>query len=89
MRVFNSMTKMDDSIDLFLAHDEGEFGKRAKKDAAVATHILAEFRRYKRRYGSPRITRALKAAGQRVGRHRVARIMRENRLKAQRETAFL
>jgi putative transposase len=33
-------------------------------------------------YGSPRVYQALKAVGTRVGRKRVARIMRENGLKA-------
>lgn len=66
----------------------GELGKRARKDAAVASHLRAEFQRYRRRYGSPRLTRALKAMGHHIGRHRVARIMRENGLKARGKRRF-
>lgn len=39
-------------------------------------------------YGSPRITAALKADGETVGKNRVARIMRENQVKARSATLY-
>jgi putative transposase len=42
----------------------------------------------KRRYGSPRVTAALRKAGRRVGHNRVARIMRENGLQARPKRRF-
>jgi transposase InsO family protein len=42
----------------------------------------------KRRYGSPRVTAALRRAGRRVGHNRVARIMRKNGLQARPKRRF-
>ncbi|HEX6564026.1 MAG TPA: IS3 family transposase, partial [Chthoniobacterales bacterium] len=43
---------------------------------------------HKGRYGSPRITAALRQEGLRCGKNRVARLMRENKLAARRKRAF-
>jgi transposase InsO family protein len=49
----------------------------------AAAHIASN-----RRYGSPRVHAELKAAGQRVGRKRVARLMREKALVARKRRRF-
>jgi putative transposase len=54
-------------------------GPRARENAVLRQRIRAEFERSRRTYGSPRITRAL---GGRISRQRVARLMKQERLKA-------
>jgi putative transposase len=48
-------------------------GKRAQADRALGEQIGQVFDAHKQRYGSPRVTRALRAAGLRCGENRVAR----------------
>lgn len=50
---------------------------RQKADALLAVEITATHRRSRGTYGSPRIHADLRARGVRVGRKRVARLMRE------------
>lgn len=50
---------------------------RAASDKQLAVEIAATHAKSTRRYGSPRIHRALRKRGIRVGRKRVARVMRE------------
>ena len=54
-------------------------GPRARENALLRQRIRAAFEHSRRTYGSPRITRAL---GGRVSRQRVARLMKQERLKA-------
>lgn len=51
---------------------------RAASDEQLAVEIAAPHAKSTRRYGSPRIHRALRRKGIRVSRKRVARVMREN-----------
>jgi len=51
-------------------------GRRAQQNQGLLTHIRACYQAARGRYGSPRIHRDLQARGVRVGRHRVARLMR-------------
>ena len=51
---------------------------RAASDEQLAVEIAATHAKSTRRYGSPRIHRALRRKGIRVSRKRVARVMREN-----------
>ncbi|CAN5742487.1 hypothetical protein BH11MYX4_BH11MYX4_02600 [soil metagenome] len=51
---------------------------RAASDQQLAVEIAATHAKSTRRYGSPSIHRALRKKGIRVGRKRVARVMREN-----------
>jgi putative transposase len=50
--------------------------------------IATIFEQNRKRYGSPRVTRALRAAGRRVGKNRVARLMRQQQLLARPKRAF-
>ena len=51
-------------------------GTRAQQNQGLLTHIRACYQASRGRYGSPRIHQDLQARGIRVGRHRVARLMR-------------
>jgi putative transposase len=55
--------------------------KRKSRDQSLVVHIKAAWRRGRKNYGSPRVTRELKAEGHAIGRRRVARLMREHGLK--------
>ena len=52
-------------------------GRRAGEDAGLAGRIAAIFEASRRTYGSPRIHAELREDGVRIGRGRVARLMRE------------
>ncbi len=54
----------------------------------LLAHIRAEFSTSNETYGSPRMHAELKESGLAIGRHRVARLMRENGLKARQRTRF-
>lgn len=56
--------------------------KRAPKACLVCTQLKAEFAASGRVYGSRRLGVVLRAQGLHVGRYRVRRLMRENRLRA-------
>ncbi len=62
--------------------------RRAQEDAALRVEIRAAHAASGKRYGSPRVHADLKAAGQYVGRKRVARLMREEGLEGQRKRRF-
>jgi putative transposase len=53
---------------------------RAKSDAVLSVHVRAAHQKSRGAYGSPRVHAELRAAGMRVGRKRVARIMRASGL---------
>jgi len=55
---------------------------RAQEDARLRARVVQIYEQSRGTYGSPRIHQALKAAGVRVGEKRVARLMREQGLKA-------
>jgi transposase InsO family protein len=61
---------------------------RAKADADLGDEIEATHERSRRTYGSPRVYRALKARGFRVGKKRVERLMRERGIAARRKRRF-
>jgi transposase InsO family protein len=61
---------------------------RAREDAVLKVEIRAAHAASNRTYGSPRILADLKANGQRVGRKRVARLMREEGIEGQRKRRF-
>ena len=59
-------------------------GRRRRDDRRVGARIAAIFEASRRTYGSPRVHAELRAEGVRVGRKRVARLMREGGLTAAR-----
>ena len=59
--------------------------QRAAEDRALIEKIQAVHNESRRTYGSPRVHASLKAAGYRIGRKRVARLMRENDIRAKRK----
>jgi transposase InsO family protein len=63
-------------------------GKRAGENARLTAEISAVFQEHRGFYGSPRIHQELLAAGLRVGRHRVARLMQRAELRARTRKPF-
>jgi putative transposase len=53
-----------------------EAGPRAQANRRLGEQIGEVFAAHKGRYGSPRVTRALRGSGVRCGENRVARLMR-------------
>jgi putative transposase len=62
--------------------------RRQGAEAELTEEIREVQRKAKQRYGSPRVTAALRRAGRRVGHNRVARIMKENGLQARPKRRF-
>jgi transposase InsO family protein len=63
--------------------------RRQTQDAPLARRIVTIYAKSKERYGSPRIHRALRKEGIRVGRKRVARLMRQLALKGRSARIYL
>ena len=55
---------------------------RQNRGMILLAHIRSQFKTSHETYGSPRMHAELQEAGIDVGRHRVARLMRDNKLKA-------
>ena len=62
---------------------------RTREDQLLALEVRAVFVEKKRRYGSPRVCRELRKRGTHVCRHRVARLMREQQLRARPRRRFV
>jgi transposase InsO family protein len=62
--------------------------RRDEAERELEKEIRGIQKKAKRRYGSPRVTAALRRTGRRVGHNRVARIMRENELQARPKRRF-
>jgi putative transposase len=56
--------------------------RRILEDEVIAEQVHAVYRESRRIYGSPRVHRELRKRGEAWGRHRIARIMREEGLQA-------
>lgn len=61
---------------------------RERANAELLHEIRQMHRGHKRSYGSPRVTRFLKQQGHSCGRHRVARLMRLHKIRAQAKRPF-
>jgi transposase InsO family protein len=62
--------------------------RRQREDMVILAHIRNAFALSNETYGSPRMTRDLTDEGFVIGRRRVARLMRENKLQARRKRRF-
>ena len=65
----------------FYAAERREASARAKRDEELRVRIRAVHYQSRRTYGSPRVHAELRASGERCGRKRVARLMREEGLR--------
>lgn len=72
----------------FYAWCQRGLSPRTKEDVALKVEIRAAHAASRKTYGSPRIHEDLKATGRRVGRKRVARLMREEGIEGQRKRRF-
>ena len=61
---------------------EDRVSRRAQDNRQLLVQIRAVFEQHRRRYGSPRIYAELRAAGVKCSRKRVARLMRQEQLRA-------
>jgi putative transposase len=72
----------------FYASEGRPTSARRRRDGHLAQKVAAAHAASKKRYGSPRVHAELKATGEKVGRKRVARLMRENKLVARPRRRF-
>lgn len=72
----------------FYAWSKRSPSKRALSNGAAQVHIRAIYRQHKGAYGSPRVRCELQTLGFKLGRHRVARLMREDGLRARSRRRF-
>jgi putative transposase len=72
----------------FYAWSKREPSERALDDQRLAVEVAEVHKRSRRRYGSPRVHRELQNAGKRIGRKRVARLMRTQGLVARPKRRF-
>jgi len=63
-------------------------GPRAQENAAITAQVQTVFDRHRGFYGAPRVHHELRSAGLKVGRHRIARLMRCSALKAKTRRGF-
>jgi putative transposase len=73
---------LDVSVSGFYAWKSRGPSQRQLDDMVLLAHIRAQFATSNETYGAPRMHAELKEEGFSVGRHRVARLMRKNGLKA-------
>lgn len=73
----------------YYAWRERSPSKKSVHDDVLLVHVRAAFKASRRRYGSPRVHADLRAAGHRVARKRIARLMRENGLRARHRRRFV
>jgi putative transposase len=72
----------------FYAWRERPLSRRDLTNGAALVHIRAIYRRHRQNYGSPRVLRDLRDEGIKMGRHRVARLMRGDGLRAKTARKF-
>ena len=84
MRNEHPITALAEALEVsrsgFFAHRQKAAGQRRQEDGELSAAIGPIFGASRQTYGCPRVTAALRQGGQRCGKNRVARLMRENRL---------
>jgi transposase InsO family protein len=73
----------------FYAWCKRRVSQRARRDRVLVVQVHDVFAQSSRRYGSPRVRHELKARGLVVGRHHVARLMRQEKLQARPRRRFV
>jgi putative transposase len=73
----------------FYAHQHKPQGLRARQDRKLSEQIKPIFQASRCTYGSPRIHASLRRQGERCGKNRIARLMRQNGLQARRKRRFV
>ena len=73
----------------FYAHQHKPEGLRARQDQQLTGKIKTLFQASRRTYGSPRLVAALRREGLRCGKNRVARLLRQNQLRARQKRRFV
>ncbi len=66
----------------------GQNQRRAQADEALRPKLRAAFKATRQSYGYPRMTAELRAQGQRIGKTRVARLMREDNLQGRQRRRY-
>jgi len=72
----------------FLMHRQKDQRPRRQEDRRLVALMEPIFRQSRQTYGSPRLRAALQQAGQRCGKNRVHRLMRQQRWKARQKRRF-
>jgi transposase InsO family protein len=72
----------------FEAHRKKHLRPRAQQDEQLRPMIAESFLQSHANYGSPRIQRDLRALGQRCGKNRISRLMREQGLRPKQKRRF-
>jgi putative transposase len=72
----------------YFAWNERPACRRQRDDMVLLAHVRSAFAVSSETYGSPRMVRELRDSGVAVGRRRVARLMRENGMKARQRRRF-
>ena len=73
----------------FYAHQHKPDRPRRQRDRRLLQKIKPIFQESRRTYGSPRLCASLRQAGERCGKNRIARLMREHGLKARQKRRFV
>jgi putative transposase len=73
----------------FYAWRQRRESRRAAENRALLIRIRTVFDENRRSYGSPSIYRALRDSGHRVGRHRIAKLMRLDGIRARRKPRYV
>jgi len=72
----------------YYAHRQKPQRPRRLQDQKLVAQITPLFQQSRRTYGSPRLQAALRRAGERCGKNRVARLMRQQGLRAKQKRRF-
>lgn len=73
----------------YYAHRHKPGKARRKQDEALRSTIAQCFKASRHTYGTPRLRMDLRALGQRIGRRRIARLMREQNLRPKQKRRFI